>query len=59
VRREIEVAGVALMLLGYAHAQPADDARRTDDSLRIYAAGIWQDRPNRGDPDAAYIWARA
>ena len=45
VRRAIEfcLAVVALMLLGFAHAQPADhtqptdQARPTDDSLRIYA----------------------
>jgi hypothetical protein len=50
VRREIEVAGVALMLLGYAHAQPTDDNRPTDDSLRIYAVDIWQDPPQSWGP---------
>jgi hypothetical protein len=52
VRRAVEVclAGVALMLLGYAHAQPTtpsptDQARPTDDSLRIYAVNIVQDPP--------------
>jgi hypothetical protein len=59
VRRTIQVclAVVALMLLGYAHAQPTDhvqpadhtqptdQARPTDDSLRIYAVDIWHDPP--------------
>src|SRR5215471_10766680 len=38
------------MLLGYAHAQPTDDARPTDDSLRIYAVDIWQDPPQSWGP---------
>jgi hypothetical protein len=46
VRRAIEVClpVVALMLLGYAHAQP------TDNSLRIYAVDIWQDPPQSWGP---------
>jgi hypothetical protein len=54
---ELWSAAVALMLLGYAHAQPAErvrpaegvqptePARPTDDSLRIYAVNIIQDPP--------------
>jgi len=52
VRRAIEVAAVALMLLGPAHAQPSAHTQTTahiqpsahapptDDSLRLYAVGI-------------------
>jgi hypothetical protein len=64
VRRAIEfcLAVVALMLLGFAHAQttdhaqPADhiqstdQARPTDDSLRLYAVDIWQDPPQSWGP---------
>ena len=70
MRRAIEVClpVVALMLLGYAHAQPTDHAqpadhaqptdhaqpinlaRPTDDSLRLYAADIWQDPPQSWGP---------
>jgi hypothetical protein len=52
VRRLIEfcLALVALMLLAYAHAQPADQARPTDDSLRLYAVDIWQDPPQSWGP---------
>jgi hypothetical protein len=35
---------------GYAHAQPTDHARPTDDSLRIYAVDIWQDPPQSWGP---------
>jgi S1-C subfamily serine protease len=42
VRRTIKfcLAGVALMLLGHAHAQSTDHAQPTDDSLRVYAVNI-------------------
>jgi hypothetical protein len=33
------------MLLGYAHAQPANHAQTTDDSLRLYAVNIVQEPP--------------
>jgi S1-C subfamily serine protease len=33
------------MLLGYAHAQPANYAQTPDDSLRLYAVNIVQDPP--------------
>lgn len=52
MRRMIKfcLALVALMLRGYAHAQPTDHARPTDDSLRIYAVDIWQDPPQSWGP---------
>jgi hypothetical protein len=64
VRRATEfcLAVVALMLLGYAHAQPTDhgwpadpapplnNAQPTDDSLRLYAVNIWQDPPQSWGP---------
>jgi hypothetical protein len=42
VRRAIEfcLAVVALMLLGYEHAQSTDHPQSTDDSLRVYAVNI-------------------
>jgi len=57
VRRAIEVClPVLALLLGYAHAQPTDQAqlvnlaRPTDDSLRLYAVDIWQDPPQSWGP---------
>ena len=57
---------LALMVLGYAHAQPADhgqphhaqpaaraqlnQTQPTDDSLRIYAVDIWQEPPQSWGP---------
>jgi hypothetical protein len=63
VRRAVEVclAGVALMLLGYAHA-PADQTQPISDRrLPAHLRGrhLGKTRHNRGDLDAAYIWARA
>jgi S1-C subfamily serine protease len=42
---EFCLAVAGWMLLGYAHAQPADHAQTTDDSLRLYAVNIVQDPP--------------
>ena len=57
MRRMIELltAAVALMLLGYAHAQPPvraepNYAQPTDDSLRTYAVDIWQEPPQSWGP---------
>jgi hypothetical protein len=57
VRRAIHfyLAVVALMLLGYAHAQPTDHARPTDDSLRIYAVQIVHDPPQSWTGYGVYL----
>ena len=52
---QFSTAAVALMLLGYAPAQPAARAEfsyapPTDDSLRIYAVDIWQNPPQSWGP---------
>jgi S1-C subfamily serine protease len=42
---ELCLAVAGWMLLGYAHAQPANYAQTPDDSLRLYAVNIVQDPP--------------
>jgi S1-C subfamily serine protease len=57
VRRTSEfcLAVVALMLLGYAHAEPTDQAQSTDDSLRLYAVNIVQDPPQSWTGYGVYL----
>ena len=52
MRRAIEfsLAVVVLMFLGYAPAQPTDNAQPTDGSLRIYAVDIVQHPPPSWGP---------
>jgi hypothetical protein len=44
------LAALALMPLGYAHAQFIDRAQPSDESLRLYAVDIWQDPPQSWGP---------
>jgi S1-C subfamily serine protease len=57
VRRAIEfcLAVMALMLLGYAHAEPTSQAQSTDDSLRLYAVNIVQDPPQSWTGYGVYL----
>jgi hypothetical protein len=57
VRRAIEfcLAVAALMLLGYAHAEPTSHAQSTDDSLRLYAVNIVQDPPQSWTGYGVYL----